>query len=111
MNKRFFILFMTGCMVAAVSAQQRNIWSFQQCLDTAMKRNISINQTQLSNEINRINLEQSKANRIPNLSAGANEGLNFGKTIDPVSNQYVTQTYNSTSFSVNSSLKIGRAHV
>ncbi len=106
MNKRFFILFMTGCVVSAVSGQQIKVWSFQQCLDTAMRRNISINQSQLSNQIDRINLEQSKANRIPNLNAGASEGLNFGKNIDPVTNQYVEQTYNSTNFSVNSSVNL-----
>ena len=67
MNKRFFILFMMGFVVSAMMGQQIKVWSFQQCLDTAMKRNISINQSQLSSETNRINLEQSKANRFPNL--------------------------------------------
>lgn len=106
MYKRLLVLFITLGVVSTVMAQQVKVWSFQQCLDTAMKRNISINQSQLSNEIDRINLEQSKANRIPNLNASANEGLNFGKTIDPVTNQYVEQTYNSTNFSVNSSLNL-----
>ncbi len=106
MNKRILILFMTVLVSSAVMGQHSNLWTFQQCLDTAMKRNISINQSQLSNEIDRINLEQTKANRVPNLNASAAEGVNFGKNIDPVTNQYVEQTYNSTTFSVNSTLNL-----
>jgi outer membrane protein len=106
MQKRIFILCIAVCWFSAVSGQQARVWSFQQCVDTAMKRNININQSLLSNEVNKINLAQSKANRIPNLNAAAGEGVNFGRTIDPVSNQYVEQTYNSTNFSVTSSLNL-----
>jgi len=85
---------------------QDKTWTFQQCLDTALKRNITINQSRLSNELNKISLDQSKANRIPSLSAGANEGVNFGRSVDPLTNNYVIQTYNSTSFSVNGGLNL-----
>jgi outer membrane protein len=106
MIKRFFVLFITVCLISAVWGQKTKVWSFQQCLDTAMKQNISINQSQLSNELDRITLAQSKANRFPSLSASASEGLNFGKNIDPVTNQYVEQTYNSTNYSISSSVNL-----
>ncbi|MCK9219568.1 MAG: TolC family protein [Bacteroidales bacterium] len=85
---------------------QNKLWTFQQCLDTAWQRNISINQSRLSNELNKVSLEQVKANRIPSLSANASEGLNFGKNVDPTTNSYVTQAYHSTNFGVSSSLNL-----
>jgi outer membrane protein len=100
------LLFLAWGAVQVVSGQQPGIWSFQQCLDTAMKRNITINRSLLSSEIDRINLEQSKSSRIPSLSASANEGLNFGKSIDLQTNQYIEETYHSTSFSVNSGITL-----
>lgn len=85
---------------------QSKTWSFKQCVDTALKRNVSVNQSRLTNEVNKVTLSQSKANRIPTLSASANEGVNFGKSIDPLTNAYVIQTFNSTNFAVNSGVSL-----
>jgi len=97
-----FILILLG----QVSVAQVSLWTFQQCLDTALKRNISINQSRLINELNKIDLARSKANRIPSVSASANEGLNFGKNINPNTNAYVIQTYNSTNLGIGSGLNL-----
>jgi len=82
---------------------QSSSWTFQQCIDTALQRNININQVQLINETNKVNLEQVKANKIPSFNASASEGLNLGTTINPTTNQYVTQVYHSTRFGINGS--------
>jgi len=93
-------------LVAATADAQRAVWSFRQCLDTALLKNITVNQSRLVNEVNRVDLEQSKAARIPSLSASVNEGLNFGKNIDPTTNVFVTQSYNSTNLALSSSLNL-----
>jgi outer membrane protein len=99
--KQASLLLILFVFKSGVSLAQVSPWNFRQCVDTALKKNISVNESRLSNELNKISLEQSKANRIPSLSAGANEGVNFGKNVDPLTNAYVVQTYNSTSFAVN----------
>jgi outer membrane protein len=53
-----------------------------------------------------ITLKQSRANRIPGVNAGINENVNFGKNIDPTTNTYVIQTYNSTNFSISGSMNL-----
>ncbi|MCX6251987.1 MAG: TolC family protein [Bacteroidetes bacterium] len=93
----FFIQFVEG---------QKIVWSYQQCIDTAIKRNISINQTRLSNEVNKVNLKQSKALRIPGVSGSASEGMSFGHSWDPIMSSYVEKTYNSTSLSINGNLTL-----
>ncbi len=98
----FTILFLPGTVLYA----QQKPWTFQQCVDTAIQRNITLNQTRLTNEVNKVNLQQSKANKIPDLSSSIIEAGNFGKNINPVTNQYVVQTYNSTNFGINSSLNL-----
>ncbi|MEI6899589.1 MAG: TolC family protein [Bacteroidota bacterium] len=97
-------LLLIPCYIHSYS--QNKPWTFQQCVDTALKRNITVNQSRLTNELNKITLSQTRANRIPGISASISEGVNFGKNIDPTTNSYVVQTYNSTNFGVNGSLNL-----
>lgn len=88
-----------------VTAQVKR-WKFRECLDTALVHNITVNQSRLTNELNKVSLEQSKANRIPSVSANASEGLSLGKNVDPTTNSFVTQAYHSTNLSVNGSYNL-----
>ena len=105
MNKTssfFIILF----LLAGQAGAQTKPWTFQQCLDTALQRNISVNQTRMVNEINKVNLEQSKANRIPSVSANVNEAFNVGKNVNQTTNDFVTVGFHSTSVGVSSSYNV-----
>ncbi len=104
--KQFLFLMIFVPLIASSATGQEKRWTFRQCLDTALQRNISVNQSRLSNELNKVSLEQTKANRIPSLSASASEGLNFGKNVDPTTNTFVTQAYHSTNIGINSSLNL-----
>lgn len=50
------------------------------------------------------NLEQSKWQRWPSLSFNASQGFNFGRTIDPFTNQFVQQRVNSNAYQLGSSV-------
>ncbi|MCX6269598.1 MAG: TolC family protein [Bacteroidetes bacterium] len=93
-------------LAAELASAQTKAWTFQQCLDTALQRNISVNLSRMSNELNKEDLEKVKANRIPSLSANASEGLNLGKNVDTTTNSFVTQAYHSTNFGVSSSYNV-----
>ncbi len=105
MLKKGIVFLLSFIMVATVLAQPR-AWTFQQCLDTALQRNITVNQSRLSNELNKVSLEQYKANRIPSVNASANEALNLGKNIDPTTNSFVTEAYHSTNMGISSSYNL-----
>jgi len=85
---------------------QNTPWTFQQCLDTALRRNISVNQTMLSNELNKISLEQAKANRIPSVNANVGESYNIGKNVDATTNQFVIGTFHSGNYGINASYNL-----
>ncbi len=105
MNKTNLLL-VVFILASAIAEAQNKPWTFQQCLDTALQRNISVNQSRMSNELDKVALEQSKANRIPSLSANASEALNVGKNVDPTTNGFVTQAYHSTNVGVSSSYNL-----
>jgi outer membrane protein len=95
------LLFLWG-----VADAQKQPWTFKQCLDTAMQRNISVNQSKLTNDLNRITLEQVKANRIPSVNANMGESVNFGNTVNPTTNAYVAEAFHSTSMGLSGSLNL-----
>ena len=105
MKSTSLLLIILFLVTGPVHAQTKS-WTFLQCLDTALQRNISVNQPRMSNELNKISLEQSRANRIPSASASANESFNIGKNVDPTTNNYVTEGYHATNFSVSSSYSL-----
>ncbi|MGA2822340.1 MAG: TolC family protein [Bacteroidales bacterium] len=105
MQKKSLLIF-TACLLFTFTQAQNRLWTFQQCLDTALQRNISLNQSRLNNDLNRITLEQSRANLFPYLNASARDGVGFGRSVNPVTNQYVEKTTNSASFGLNSSVTL-----
>ncbi len=104
--KRSTLLFCILMYYSFAGWAQKSPWTFQQCLDTALKRNISVNQSRLSNELNKISLEQSRANRIPSVSANVGESFNFGKNVDATTNSFVIGTFNSGNYSLSASYNL-----
>ena len=100
----FFISILT--FQSIVGWTQQKAWTFQQCLDTALKRNISVNQTMLANELNKISLEQTYANRIPSVSASVGESFNIGNNINTTTNQFVIGTFHSGNYGLSSSYNL-----
>jgi outer membrane protein len=105
MRKKSFLIFI-GCLLLISARAQRHLWTFQQCLDTALQRNISLNESRENNEQNLINLKESKANLFPSLNGTGRDGVGFGRSLNPTTNQYVAKTTNSTSFGLSTSVTL-----
>jgi len=60
----------------------------------------------LANELNKISLEQSRANRIPSVSASASEAYNIGNNVNAATNQFVVGTFHSGSYGLNASYNL-----
>jgi outer membrane protein len=93
----FFVL-----LFFSVTANSQNIWSLQQCIDTALKNNIPVQRAGLQTQAAEVNWRQSKANLLPDLSADLSHSLYSGRSIDPSTNAYVSQNTNGASYGVSS---------
>src|SRR5690606_6695085 len=82
------LLTVTLLMFSTVSAQDE-VWSLQRCLEYARVHNIQIAQQVLQKKRANISLRQSRLSQLPNLSGSASYGKNFGRSIDPTTNQFV----------------------
>jgi outer membrane protein len=99
----------TGILIlftASWSFSQDNIWTLEKCIHHALEKNISINQKILNNELSEITLDQSKADLLPNLSASGSQSWNFGRSVDPYTNDYVSTNVGSNNFSLSSQVTL-----
>ena len=84
-----------GLLLAAVPvslfAQEK--WDLRRLVDYAMTNNISVKQADVQARIAALQLEQSKLNRWPTASFSANVGEQFGRSIDPTTNQFTTTNF------------------
>lgn len=86
-----------------VSAQEP--WSLKRCIDYAVAHNITIEQYRLRTEQQTIQLQNSKASRLPDLNASVGENFSFGRGLT-ADNTYTNTNTSSTSFSVGTSVPI-----
>jgi outer membrane protein len=108
-RKRTYIFFgislwlfplLTMAQSNAVEVQNRNFnannekLSLRRAVDLAWQNNYTIKQSILQVRNNEVLLEQAKYNRYPTLTALAQEGLNFGRSINPYTNTFVEKNIN-----------------
>ncbi len=105
--KKYFILlalFFSGIVQAQDQPDLSSPWTLPQCIEYALQHNISIKQSQLNQQLSEVNYMQSKLNVLPTLNGNASHSYNFGRTIDPFTNQFATDQILSQSFSLSTSL-------
>jgi outer membrane protein len=91
------IRFSTYCLVLLSimpwSGNAQEVWPLRKCIDTAIKNNLSIQGAKLNLQSAQIDSKQAQHQRYPNLSGSTNVFWNFGRTIDPTSNSFTTETF------------------
>ena len=99
--KRIVLLPIIFLLLLSTAANAQR-YTLQQCLDTALAKNIGVKQTGLQAEAAAVNLKQARANLLPDLNANFNHGINQGRSIDPFTNTYVNQSVNYASYGLSS---------
>jgi outer membrane protein len=80
--------------------------TLQQCIQYAQAHNIQVKQSDLNLQLQDAALMQSKASVLPSLNANASHSYNFGRTIDPFTNQFATNKVVSDNFSISGNLTL-----
>ncbi len=65
------------CAVSAVTAQTQ--WTLAECVDAAMRNNLRLRQVGVESEKVKLQLDDARNSRLPNLSASLNGNLYFGR--------------------------------
>lgn len=105
-STRFIISLAVFCLSFSFVSAQPGTLSLEQCIEQAWKNNLQLQQQRLSVDLAEQNLLQSKASMYPSLNANASHAYNFGRTIDPFTNEFATESVQSNNFSVSSGMNL-----
>ncbi|WP_421868923.1 TolC family protein [Marinoscillum sp.] len=83
-----------------------NVLDLQQCIDIAIENNLSVRRSNLQKERARVTYNQSRAEMLPSLNVGGNYGYNWGRSIDPTSNDFITQQINFSGINGNANVTL-----
>ncbi len=78
-NKYLIALFL-ALTIVLVDVNAQEAWTLEKCLNYAFENNISIKRQEISADLQKSELEQSKLNKLPNLNAQSSYGYSFGYT-------------------------------
>lgn len=88
-NRLIQILLILPLSLSFSYAQEKGQeWSLKECIDHAIKHNLTIQRGSNTIEQNRLTKETNKWSRLPNLSGTASQGWNWGRSPSPVDNTY-----------------------
>ncbi|MEO9484495.1 MAG: TolC family protein [Ekhidna sp.] len=99
-------LITTLILLCFTSMAQTRELSLKECIDIAVKNNLNVKRSELNLQTAQVNLEQSKAGRYPTLNASGNYGFNWGRGIDPTTNQFIDQRINFNSVGASTNLPL-----
>jgi len=86
--KKRILLVITLFLHLMLAAQQK--WDLRKCVEYALENNISIQQQEIQARFSALALKQSKLTTYPSLGFNTNTGLQFGRSVDPTTNQFTT---------------------
>ncbi len=90
----------------SVQAQSTE-WSLEDCIDYALSKNVDVVKSELSNQSSELDLQQSKANRLPSLSGSASTNYSWTKEVYTESDNFGDREgNNTTSFGLNASMTL-----
>lgn len=75
----------------------QEVITLQQAIENTLKSNLQIKQAEISAAITDENLTQSKFALYPTLNGNSNVNKNFGRSIDPSTNEFISQQFTGAS--------------
>jgi outer membrane protein len=85
---------------------QDSIWTIHRCIEYALEKNISIQQSVLGSESDRINLEQTRAGMFPSVSASAGQNYGWSRKLDSNDEYGAYSGSGNTSFGISSNVRL-----
>lgn len=101
-------LILTAILLLGLRLPAQDKWTLNECIGYAIENNLQLQEADLDEKIAGVNYRQSKWNLLPGMSAGADAGMNFGRSIDPNTNGIVNTSFFNNTYYVGASLDVFR---
>ena len=99
-----FVLITTASL-----AQEKKVYTLKECIEIALKNNLTVKRSELGLKGADINLDQARYTMLPTLNVSGSYGSNFGRSIDPTTNSFIDQKIDNSNLNANASLLLFNA--
>lgn len=82
------------------SALSQEVWSLERAINYARENSLQVKSSLYNVELAQINLLGDQMNRLPSLNASVSGGYQFGRTINPATNEFITESTATNSYSL-----------
>lgn len=105
---RIFLITTLSCFLlgSSILSAQSKIWTINDCIQFALEKNIQVQKALVSNDINQINLNLSKASWLPSLSGAARQNFNWNNQTNTTTGSTVFKESDGINLSLNSAMTL-----
>lgn len=104
MNRKFFCLLFLITTNFSLKAQDK--WNLQKCVTYALANNISVKQADVQARISALTLKLNQGRQYPTLALSTSSGYNFGRSINPATNQFENNRFTFSNYQLQSSVNL-----
>lgn len=104
-QKDFILILIFGFLTGNALVAQTN-WNLNRCISFAIENNIGLKQMEIQEKLATEDLNQSKRNLLPGISASSRAGVSFGRSVDPNTNDIVNNEFFNNSYDLGTSLTL-----
>ena len=99
------IVVLGALFISLVSFSQKQ-WTLKECVNHALKNNITIKQNKLNIDLAEANVKSAKGDKLPSLNASTGGNLRFGSGFDRITNARVATTNFGGSLGISSGITV-----
>lgn len=103
-RKNILLIWLT--LMANIAWAQQTTYTLPQCIDIAIKNNLSVSKSELQVQIAQIGLQQSRESLLPALSGNISHNVNSGRSVDPTSYTYVNRQITTANYGLNGNVTL-----
>lgn len=100
------LLAVSSVMAQDTTSLPQKPWTLEDCINYATQNNIQISSLRLSSESAKLDLQQSRYNRLPSVNGTISQSIVNSNNADPVIGGFQTQANFSSNYGVNSSVTV-----
>ena len=106
MKQKTYLLFSIFWFVIGNALVAQNTWNLNRCISFAIENNIGLKQMEIQEKLASEDLNQSKRNLLPGMSASSRAGVSFGRSVDPNTNDIVNNEFFNNSYDIGASMTL-----
>ena len=95
---------------SSIITNAQETWDLKRSVDYALANNISVKQSDVQARLAELQLKQSRWSQYPTANFSTNTGVNFGRSIDPTTNQFTSNQLIFQGFNVNAGIEVFNWH-